>query len=82
MHYLAFEAASPSDDLRAAQRDSSTGTCASGCRARRSARDAREPSSFYSALASVAAGFCLADLGWLKQPAPRQLARREAVRLS
>lgn len=69
MHYLTFkEAASPSADLRIAQRDFLyRHLCKWLPRFVGRLADAREPSAFYSALASVAADFCRADLAWLKQ---------------
>jgi len=70
MHYLAFkEAASPSEDLRVAQRDFLyRHLCKWLPRLVGRLDDAREPSPFYSALASVATEFCRSDLAWLKQP--------------
>ncbi len=70
MHYLAFkQAASPSEDLCAAQRDFLyRHLCKWLPRLVDRLGDALEPSSFYSALATVAADFCRIDLAWFKQP--------------
>ncbi len=69
MHYLTFkEVASPARDLGIAQRDFLyRHLCKWLPRLTARLDDAREPSFFYSALSSVAAGFCRADLESLKQ---------------
>jgi len=69
MHYLAFkQAASPSEDVRIAQRDFLyRHLCKWLPRLVLRLNDAREPSPFYSALAAVAAEFCRADLACLKE---------------
>lgn len=69
MHYLTFkEAASPSEDVRIAQRDFLyRHLCKWLPRLALRLDDAREPSLSYSALASVAAEFCRADLAYLKK---------------